>query len=386
MSVFSQISRLERRAERWPRRFLMFAVVLFAGCFGPWLSIHFTHLWRREHYQFFPMLLLAVVGLTYGSWKNARLEGQSLKTLKLSAPLFTLAALTFSAALWLNSPWFAYVAAITVLWAVLRNIPFGCSSIAPLFVLLPLPFSLDSELVHGLQRISSSGASALLDFAEIQHLMSGNVLEVSDKNFFVEEACSGIGSVYLLVASAAIYASWRQLRLIVSIPLLISSVFWAVAGNTFRIFCVAWAHEEMRMDFSSGSVHDALGAATYLSSVLLLVMTEQVLLFLFEPVPLPQKSEMALDVRRQFATRIGTFWNRRTLMDPEIRVAKLLEEGASGFRVTRGLFCVLMMLLLCFGCAGNIWRYWPELSAALTQGCVYGNIVGALMAGGRMFV
>jgi exosortase/archaeosortase family protein len=254
-----------------------------------------------------------------------------------------------------------------------------------LFVLLPIPFSMDSELVHGLQRISSSGASALLDFVNIPHLMSGNVLEVSDKNFFVEEACSGIGSVYLLVASAAIYASWRQLRLIVSIPLLISSVFWAVAGNTFRIFCVAWAHEEMKMDLSSGTMHDTLGAATYLLSLLLLVMTEQVLLFLFEPVPL-LKSEMALDARRQFATTIGTFWNRRTLMDPEIRVTKLLEEGASGFRVTRGLFCVLLMLLLCFGCAGNIWRYWPELSAALTQGCVYGNIVGALMADGRMFV
>ena len=78
----------------------MLAVVLFAGCFGPWLYVHFSHLWRRDHYQFFPMLLLAVMGLSYGNWKNAQQQGQSLKTLKLSAPLFTLAALTFSAALW----------------------------------------------------------------------------------------------------------------------------------------------------------------------------------------------------------------------------------------------------------------------------------------------
>ena len=125
MSVFSQISRLERRAERWPRRFLMFAVVLFAGCFGPWLSIHFTHLWRREHYQFFPMLLLAVVGLSHESWRNAKQQGQSFETLKFGTPLFILSALTFSAALWLSSPWLAFLTTITVLWAVFRNVPFA---------------------------------------------------------------------------------------------------------------------------------------------------------------------------------------------------------------------------------------------------------------------
>lgn len=370
MSVLSQIARLESKAERWPRRFLIFAVVLFGGCFGPWLFIHFSHLWRREHYQFFPMLLLAVGGLSYGNWKNAQQRGQSFKTLKLSAPLLALAALTFSAALWLNSPWFAFLATITVLWVVFRNLPFGCSSIAPLFVLLPIPFSMDGDLVHGLQRISSSGASALLDMAAIRHLMSGNVLEVSDRNFFVEEACSGIGSVYLLVASAAIYAAWRQLRLVVSIPLLISSAFWAVAGNTFRIFCVAWAHEEMQLDLSSGVIHDGLGATTYLISLLLLVMTEQMLLFVFEPVPLQPKTEMALEVRRRFANTIGTFWNRRTVMNPEIRIARFFEYGLSGFRVTPGLFSVLLIILLSVGCAGNIWRFWPELTALITQGCL----------------
>lgn len=364
MSFFSQMARLERKAERWPRRCLIFAVVLSAGCFGPWLVIHFSHLWQREHYQFFPMMLLAVAGLTYGCWKNAQQQGLSFETLKLSTPLFVLAVLTFSAALWLNSPWLAFLTMITVLWAVLRNIPFGVSSAAPLLVLLPLPFAMDGELVHGLQRISSRGASALLDLVSIQHLMSGNVLEVSDKNFFVEEACSGIGSVYLLVASAAVYASWRQLRLLVTIPLLLSAVFWAVAGNTFRIFAVAWAHEKLQLDLSSGTLHDTLGSATYLTSLLLLIMTEQVLLFLFEPVGVDPTSRASDTKTRILATAVGRFWDQRTLIDPEIRIRNFFTHGVSGFRVTRGLFIVILMMLFSLGCAGNLWRFWPKLQVS----------------------
>ncbi len=363
MSVLSQIARLESKAERWPRRFLILAVLLSAACFGPWLVIHFSHLWRREHYQFFPMMLLAVVGLSYASWRNAQQQGKSFETLKFGTPWFAMAALTFSAALWLNSPWLAFLTTITVLWAVFRNVPFGSSSIAPLFVLLPLPFSMDGELVHGLQRISSRGASALLDLVSIRHLMSGNVLELSDKTFFVEEACSGIGSVYLLLASAAIYASWRQLRLVVTIPLLLSAVLWAVAGNTFRIFCVAWAHENLHRDLSSGSSHDILGSVTYLISLLLLIMTEQALLFVFEPVGATASQNVTDKSARSMAMAVGRFWDRRTLMDPEIRIKKFLTIGVSGFRVTRALFIVLVLIFLSLGCAGNIWRFWPELLA-----------------------
>jgi exosortase len=363
MSVLIQIYKLERSAGSFPRLFLTFVILLFVGCFGPWLVIHFGHLWRREHYQFFPMMLLAVAVLCYDCWKNAQQQGQSFESLKFSMPLFIMAVLTFAAALWLNSPWLAFFTSIAVLWAILRNLPFGRSSVAPLLVLLPLPFSMDGELVHGLQRVSSRGASALLDLVAIRHLMSGNVLEVADKNFFVEEACSGIGSVYLLLASAAIYGSWRQLRLVVTIPLLVSAVFWAVAGNTFRIFAVAFAHERMQIDLSSGTLHDTLGSATYLMSLLLLIMTEQMLLFLFEPVLLAPDLHDEMNETRQFANVVGGIWNGHTITDPEIRMREWVDAGVSGFRFTRELFIVALLILFSVGCAGNVWRFRSDLLA-----------------------
>jgi exosortase len=377
MSVAIQIARLERKADRWPRLFLFLAVVLFAGCFGPWLYTHFSHLWQREHYQFFPMMLVAVAGLSYGCWTNAEQQGQSLNTLKLSIPLLVLSVLTFAGAIWLNSPWLAFLTTIIILWTVLRNIPFGTSSIAPLIVLLPLPFAMDGEVVHGLQRISSRGASALLDLASIPHLMSGNVLEVSDKNFFVEEACSGIGSVYLLLASAAIYASWRQLRLIVTIPLLLSAVFWAVAGNTFRIFSVAWAHENLQLDLSSGSLHDLLGSATYLMSLLLLIMTEQALLFAFDPLQVPAQEKRSTPKIETLVNTLAAFWDQRTRMDPELRIQKFLERGLSGYRVTRGAFVLVLLFFFSLGSVANLWWFWPDLTAIASTGVSGGHLFAA---------
>lgn len=370
MSVRMQLARLEVKVERRPARYVLVTTVLFAGCFGPWLLIHFGHLWTREHYQFFPMMLLAVAVLTYDSWKTAASYGLSFQTLRLSTPLFVLSALTFSGALWLHSPWLAFLTTIVILWAILRNLPFGCSSIAPLFVLLPLPFTMDGELVHGLQRVSSRGASAMLDLASIQHLMSGNVLEVSDKSFFVEEACSGIGSVYLMLASAAVYASWRKLRLVVAIPLLLSAVFWAVAGNTFRIFSVAWSHENLQLDLSSGSLHDTLGTGTYVTSLLLLMMTEQALLFVFEPIEAPELSNASDTKAQTMAATIGRFWDQRTLMDPQMRIRKSLAKGIGGFKVNRGKFIIVLMILLSFGCCGNIWRFLPNMLEAIRPAAV----------------
>jgi hypothetical protein len=66
--------------------------------------------------------------------------------------------------------------------------------------------------------------SALLDVASVSHLMAGNIVEVTDRKFFVEEACSGIGAVFLLLASAAVYAAWKELRIVVGLPLLIAVV------------------------------------------------------------------------------------------------------------------------------------------------------------------
>ncbi len=356
---------LEIKAECWPKLARIATLMLFGLCFGPWLFIHFEHLWHREHYQFFPMMLLAVAGICWSRISDARQNGMTFKSLVLSIPIAVLAALLFAAAARLFSPWLAFLSALVIAWLLFRNIPFGRSSIAPLLILLPLPFAIDGEFVHGLQRASSRGASAILDLLSVQHLMSGNVLEVADRTFFVEEACSGIGSVFLLLATAAIYASWRELRLIAAIPFMLAAIFWAVAGNTFRIAAVAIAHERYATDLSKGTEHDVLGSATYVASLLLLIMTEQVILLLFDPIAVNVASKSSLRLRT--SERLATFWNLWTIQDRDHRTNQYLERSLSGRRLDTSRFLIIVGLMLAAGSAVNLWSFRTEIKSLLDR-------------------
>ncbi len=305
------------------------------------------------------MLLLSVGVIALGRLGESKNVAWRPGNLSLHIPLMILVVVTFAAAFWLNSPWLGYLSFVSSLLLLGRNVPNLASSILLLLILLPLPFSFDSEVVHSLQRISSRGASSLMDAVGIRHLMAGNVLEVADRRFFVEEACSGIGSVFLLLSSAAVYAAWKQLRLIVTVPLLCAAVGWAVAANTFRIFVVAWAHVERGIDLSAGIYHDGLGSLTYLLALLLLILTEQFLLFIFDPI-----SNIASDDRDFFSAsevisgEMTTLWNRITNGDPALMQQRFLEKGVSGILMNRSGMLAMLAFIFAIGGIGNGWKVW----------------------------
>lgn len=251
-------------------------------CYLPWIWQHLGYLWRKEHYQFFPMFLVALGILGINRWQQSADKIVSLPKIRIHVPLLLLGLVSLAAAFRFNSPWSGFLSACSVLLLVARNISQLPSVVVPLFLLLPLPFAMDVDLVHRLQGISSTGASALLDSVGVRHLMSGNVLEFAEHRFFVAEACSGIGSVFMLLASASVYAVWRQHGRLKTVLILLSAVGWAVAANTFRIFVVALSYYSGGPNLESGFLHDILGSATYLGAMLLILCSEQFLLLILD--------------------------------------------------------------------------------------------------------
>ena len=265
---------LERRAVRFPKVAILLFSFSFVACFGPGIGVQFQHLRERPHYQFYPTMLPFLLGIGLSRWNEARDIGLPFKSLRVHIPLLLACIVSGAAAIWLFSPWLGFFSAICLLLLLSRNVPLLSSAVWPLLLLLPVPLSMDLELVHGLQRLSSSNASALLDIAAVPHVMAGNVVEVKDRTFFVEESCSGKGSAFLLLASAAVYGVWKELRFVTLFPLLVASVGWAVAANTVRIFLVAWSHVTLNIDLSIGTPHEILGVVTYLVALLMTVLTE----------------------------------------------------------------------------------------------------------------
>ncbi len=180
---------------------------------SPLLYIHGTHLWQRPHFQFFPIAWLSFVYLIYSRSTVSDTTNGWRKS--ISFVLLILAFIIESLAVWYLSPWLASVGAILIIfgWGLARlgsvTWPRLFSWTMLLWVTVPLPMNMDSTLIQKLQWISASSASEFLDFAGMPHLRLGNTIEVQGKRLLVDEACSGVDSLYSLFAVSILIMNWQ---------------------------------------------------------------------------------------------------------------------------------------------------------------------------------
>src|SRR5436853_413288 len=77
-----------------------------------------------------------------------------------------------------------------------------------LWLLIPPPLNLDQRLVTRLQTFTARQSSRLLDQLGVLHVMQGNVVVIPHKHLLVEEACSGINSLFSMLACTLFFVLW----------------------------------------------------------------------------------------------------------------------------------------------------------------------------------
>jgi exosortase len=262
----------------------------------PLLLRHAQQLWYRPHYQFFPLLLLGSVVLA-----AVRLRG--LGPLKpgraaLAYPLLGVAWFGLFAAEMVHSSWLAAVATLLVLLAG----AFALGGVAlvwrllPAWVLLwlavPPPFDLDRNLVLWLQGLTASWSSSLLDLLGIWHVMAGNVVEVAGRRLLVEEACSGVNSLFSVLACTLFFVFVTDRRAIHAVLLLFAALAWVLVANVARVVFVTYATLRWHINLVDGWGHDAVGLGLFALALGLLWSTDRLLLCFFgrPPVSSPAPS------------------------------------------------------------------------------------------------
>ncbi len=229
-------------------------------------------LWIRPHLQFFPFAWLAfgyivvvrndVVTSTLGVRRLASLVAAALSLL-----------LSVEAAL-ISSPWLAYVAAVFLVtaWMLLRLgktkwlSVLAISSI--LWITVPLPVGYDGKLIEMLQSKSSLAASLVLDCLGVLHVRDGNVLDLTGKQLFVAEACSGIDSLYALMAICLSVVIWFRQPWVVGVLSLSLVPVWASCSNLLRLVTIAVGIDWFNTDLSSGTPHTILGLTVFSAAFL----------------------------------------------------------------------------------------------------------------------
>ncbi len=219
----------------------------------------------------------------------------------------------------------------------------------PLFVSLAIPLNFDTHLITWLQSTSAHLTSRLLDLISIAHYMPGTVIITPTKEYGVAEACSGIQSFYLLVFVAVVLCVWLRRTLFRSIILVSAAVVWAIFMNCIRIFLIPVSDVQFGIDLTAGVAHDLLGWSTMALGVLLLLSTDQFLMFLFGPVDPGTGSSGPMG---KFITKV---WNSLIAGKKDEDVSKKRRSRRQPLSaLSKGVVWVTAIVLT----FGGIWSLW----------------------------
>ena len=260
------------------------SIILIVLGFAPLMWWHMGGLLERPHYQFL-FLLPVLLWMLISAIDPVKLEPTS-KTEAISGSvilMLSLVGLVYAA--WVWSPWIAAVAFQLALfggmlsangWRGIRN---WFHVWIFLWIIIPLPFGMDEDLIIYLRLVTTKLSSSVLDQIGMLHNSYANVIELPGKPLFIADACSGIHSLYVLMAGALFLAMWLGRGIIHSVALLLATFALVIAENVARIVLVAvlWGRG---YDFSIGWNHELLGIALFCVSLALLVSLDQLFLFL----------------------------------------------------------------------------------------------------------
>ena len=120
----------------------------------------------------------------------------------------------------------------------------------------PVPRRLDDiYVVLPLQRFASAVSERVIDFFGIPVVRTGNVIEVPGIELMVEEACSGLHSLYSLIALSAAFVfltEWRRWERVAIIAL---SVPIAILANVFRVSLTGVLAYTVTVEAATGFFH-----------------------------------------------------------------------------------------------------------------------------------
>ena len=242
------------------RSWLLIGAVLLVAHL-PLLYRYFHTLWfAKEHYQFFPLALLAAAGFT---WYRRRPEWPTVDATVSRCDLCRHPAARRGVA-GAVAGWGRVGSCVLATWFLHRSrdrFTGGTLTTVALLVLLIVhpPQDKDLELRTNLQFLTAGVSSGLLNLAGYNHLPLGTVLEFPGKQFFVEEACSGIRSLLTLMFLSVLYGVLMRRGLLHTVFLAGSAILWSAFANMIRMLAITIGYASWGLALDSGWQHELLG-------------------------------------------------------------------------------------------------------------------------------
>jgi exosortase len=146
-----------------------------------------------------------------------------------------------------------------------------------LFLMIPIPEIVFSQITFPLQILASKVAALLLPLLGVPVLREGNVINLPAMPLEVVEACSGIRSLLSLVTLAIIYGYLVETRTWVRVVLALAAIPIAVAANSLRIVGTGLLVQYWDPDKAEGFFHTFSGWLIFVVALAMLVLFHRLL-------------------------------------------------------------------------------------------------------------
>lgn len=243
-----------------------------------------------EHYQFFPLAILTIALIAYGRRKeiSPKIHYGGI----LGHFGFGIAVVLLFASLSLGLVLIGWVSFVIFLiswiyvgfgWKAARaSLPFA----AALLIIKPLPEALEQPLTISMQELASYMGGQILDLVGVLHYRRGVVIVSPNADFFAEEACSGIRSLFSSITAVVIWGVLNRYHWFRHIANILQTFFWVMAVNAVRIALVIFVEDRSDYSIASGWPHQIVGVACFFMIFGAVLSTDG----LFASIVLPRRS------------------------------------------------------------------------------------------------
>jgi exosortase len=189
-------------------------------------------------------------------------------------------------------------------WPALR---WAGPSIAFLFFMIPLPYSIETAWAYRLRLVATVTSTFALQTLGLPALSDGTDIHIDEQVLHIAPACSGIGMLLIFFAMSSAIVLVIKRPWLDKLVILLSAIPIAVVANIVRItitallyklsahFDNAWLHEKANALF-----HDGAGYLMMVVALVLLLIELKVLDRLLIPVEAKPKMTFDFSGRRTF--------------------------------------------------------------------------------------
>ena len=265
-----------------------FSLAIVLAATSPAYWVLFKQMSVSDHLSHFPITLGLIGFLAYQRFDF--LPKANFGTSYYAICLMILAALLLSGAGLLQSGWLGVAGSIIAVWGLIDFIGgrSARSAMRPAWLmswmLLPLPFGIDRSLIIAMQKLASKVASSWLDSQSIANLATGVVIRTAGEDYLLEEACSGINSLFAALSIAVFWVLHSRYRWIRSVIVCAAVVFWVLVANAVRVWAIVYFDIRLGMDLIEEPKHTLLGLLTFSAAMAFSASTVYLFSF-FLPAP-----------------------------------------------------------------------------------------------------